>query len=307
MHWAETWYPSMWIWFSLSPATAKKKFWVSRINAIQSSSVLTCYTNCDKLRSKRAVRWETTWIWVQVLKVPGKNAFLSGKKERVNATQMLHFSRQRLVIQQVREDPSDFFQAENSRHFLNFSFLWIFQQFDCVLRAFLRWLVDCNDSCTDSKRNVSGDLVGSVKEANALMSSVAPVVQELIDDTVVLKHHVVDMSVSLTVQRDCRWLALRADTFGPWRMLTTTGFYLALDVFERDVLSAIHARRLLAQVCVKREMLDLLLFEIALVVRFNWRAVNTSTVVGMAAKLLIFLPLNTTIEFKQFNVDCVFN
>lgn len=139
------------------------------------------------------------------------------------------------------------------------------------------------------------------------MSGVTPVVEKLVDNSIILKHHIVDVPVSLTVQRDCRWLALWADAFGPRWMFPTASFYLALDIFERDVLSAIHSRRLFSQIRVERKMFDLLLLEIAFVVRFNWRAVNASTVVRVTAKLLIFLSLNATVMFEQFNVNSVFD
>lgn len=206
---------------------------------------------------------------MQVLEVTGEDAFLCSKEIRVDAAKVLHLPRNRVVVQQVGEDPADLFESQQCGHFSNLILVRVFQQFYSVSSALLRRLIDGDDASPNAERNVGRDFICTVQEADALMTSDAPVIQEFIDNPVVLKHDVIDVSVSLSVQSDCRRLTLGADAFRPWRMITAAGFDFAVHVFEGDVLPASHSGRHLTKIRVERKMFDLLLLQISFVVRFN--------------------------------------
>ena len=102
-----------------------------------------------------------------------------------------------LVWNEIGEDPTDRSQAKLECDFVHEIFLCVFQKFDAVARCHLWWFVDGCHLCLDSERN--GFVVGvrSVHNANALVSSLSPVVEEPVDDEAILKLNVVNVSVFL--------------------------------------------------------------------------------------------------------------
>lgn len=262
---------------------------------IHSAGSLTCDANRDELRSKCAVWRQSAWVWMQVLEMTSKNAFLSSEQESFASSKMLHFARTRVTINQVRENPADFSQTQNGCHLLHFSILWIFQQLDSIFCAFLRRLINRNDASSDAQRNVSADFVSTIEESDSLISTDAPVVQELVNDAVVLKQDVVNVSIGLRIQSNCRRLTLWANAFGPWWMLSAASFDSAIDVFERHKLATIYARCLFTEIRMEREMLDLLLWEISCIVRFKRWAMNATAIVRVTTQLLVFLAVNPSV------------
>lgn len=86
------------------------------------------------------------------------------------------------------------------------------------------------------------------------------------------------MTIGLTVECYSRWLALGTNAFGPWWMLPTTGLNATVDVIEYKILSMIHARSLLAYVRMEGQMLDIMFLQIILVIWFQRRAMNATTI-----------------------------
>lgn len=220
---------------------------------------------------------------------------------------MFHHSRLCLVVQQVSEDPADFLKSQQRWHFLHFSVIHIFQEFNSVPCAFLRRFIDRNNAGANTQRNVGVDFVSGVKEADPLMARDTPVVKKLVNDSSVFKHYVIDMSVSLTIECDSRRLAFWANAFRPWRMFTTSCFDLAVDVLKCDKLSSRHSWGCFTQVRVERQMLNLLLLEIVFVIRLKWWAVHAAIVGCVPAKIWVFFPLDATVEFEEFNINSIFN
>lgn len=80
---------------------------------------------------------------------------------------------------------------------------------------------------------------------------------------------------------------------------------LAVDVLEGEELSAVDARGLLSKMRVEREMLDLLLLEICLVIRLDRRTVEAAAVVRVKTEL-VFLSLDSAVQFEQLHIDSIF-
>lgn len=138
------------------------------------------------------------------------------------------------------------------------------------------------------------NFVSTVKKSDTLVAAEAPVIQKFVDNSVVFEHHVVNMAVSLPVQCNCRRLTFGADPLGPRRMTLTAGHDLAVNVLEGEKLTAVDTRSLLTKMRVEREMLNLLLLEIVIVVRLKRRTVKASAVVWMKAQL-VFLSFDSSI------------
>lgn len=172
----------------------------------------------------------------------GEQAFFSRHKEGVDATKVLHLARQRLMIEQIREYPANLLEAKCRRHLKHLAVIRIVEQFNRVFGALLRRLVNRNHSSANAERHIGRHFVRSVEKADTLVSGDAPIIEELIDNAIILEHHVVDMTISLPIECDCRWLTLGANTFGPWWMIATAALNLTIDILEGDEFTAIHAR-----------------------------------------------------------------
>lgn len=86
------------------------------------------------------------------------------------------------------------------------------------------------------------------------------------------------MPVHLCVERQCRWLALGADTLGPWGMLPATGLDATINVLQSHEFTTIHSRSQFPNVRVEGQVLQLVLLQVSLVPWFELGAVDTATV-----------------------------
>lgn len=89
-------------------------------------------------------------------------------------------------------------------------------------------------------------------------------------------------------------------------MVATAFFDFAVEVLEGDVLAAVDARRLFAEIRVERQMLDLHLLQIVRVVRLERGAVQAAAAVVVSAQLFVLLPLDPAVQFEQLHVHRVF-
>ena len=139
---------------------------------------------------------------MQILKVTSEDALLRRQQECLDISQVLNFSGASLQIHQVGEDPADLSQSQLCCHLLHVNVLWIFEQLNRILCAFLRRLVDRRDTSSNTQRNIGRYFISTIEKSHSLIPSDSPIVEELVNDVIVLEENVVNVTIRLRVQRD---------------------------------------------------------------------------------------------------------
>lgn len=98
--------------------------------------------------------------------------------------------------------------------------------------TFLWRLVHSGYRGLDSQRHIPVLLVATIKEAQALVTGDAPVVEEALHQVGVLKHDIVHMTVGLAVEGDGGGLALGTDAPRPRWMLFASCLDFTADFFK---------------------------------------------------------------------------
>lgn len=89
----------------------------------------------------------------------------------------------------------------------------------------------------DPQRYIPVLLIAAIKEAQALVTGDAPIIQETLHQVGILKHNVVHVTVGLAVEGDGGWLALGTDAPRPWWMLFAPCLDFTADFFKSSKFS----------------------------------------------------------------------
>lgn len=117
-------------------------------------------------------------------------------------------------------------------HLIHNFLLWVWEELDMVPGTFLWRLVHSGYCGLDPQWHIPVLLIAAVKEAQALVTSDTPIVQEALHQVGVLKHDVVHMTVGLAVEGDGGGLAFGTDAPRPRWMLFTPRLDFTTDFFK---------------------------------------------------------------------------